>query len=159
MIRTSLLAAATLALAGLAAADDFVATQSIEKIVTVSAPDGAVSLDYQSADQVSPGDTLYYHIDYENGSSEAADAVKLVMVVPAEVSYLENTADAGGMDAELAFSADNGQTFTTRRDVRVERDGVSQTASAGDITHIRWAFNEPVAPGNSGKVSFRATVR
>ncbi|MEO0881199.1 MAG: hypothetical protein AAFY34_00585 [Pseudomonadota bacterium] len=159
MVRMYLIAAATLALVGAASAEQFTAVQGIDKIVTVSGPDGTVSLDYQSAERVAPGDTLYYHIDYDNGSAEPAENVELVMIVPAEVNYLENTADAGGLAADLAFSVDNGESFYSRRDLQVDVNGARQLASAQDITHIRWTFDAPIAPGTQGKVSFRATVR
>ncbi|MEM9670529.1 MAG: hypothetical protein AAF950_16535 [Pseudomonadota bacterium] len=159
MMRTSTLVAAAIILAGAADAREFTATQSIEKVVTVSQPNGAVALDYQSASRVAPGDTLFYHIDYSNDSADPAEDVELVMVVPAEVSYLENTANSGGIDARLVFSADNGETFSPRRRLKTIKNGVSQTASAGDITHIKWTFKEAIAPGADGKVSFRATVR
>ncbi|MEM7661425.1 MAG: hypothetical protein AAF292_04185 [Pseudomonadota bacterium] len=159
MLRTSLIAAAALGLMGAAAADEFTAVQGIDKIVTVSGPDGSVSLDYQSAERVAPGDTLFYHIDYDNGSGEAAENVELVMAVPAEVNYLENTANSGDLATELAFSVDNGESFSPRRELQVVENGGGRLASASDITHIRWTFADPVAPGTSGKVSFRATVR
>ncbi|MEM8636489.1 MAG: hypothetical protein AAGF33_16090 [Pseudomonadota bacterium] len=159
MLRMSLIAAAALGLATGAAADEFTAVQNIDKVVTVSGADGTVSLDYQSAERVAPGDTLFYHIDYENGAAEPAENVKLVMVVPAEVNYLENTADSGNLAADLEFSADNGNTFSQRSDVQVLKGGETQFAAAGDITHIRWTFNDAVAPGTQGTVSFRATVR
>lgn len=160
MLRSVILSTALLGASCLPAfAQDFTAVQTINKMVDVESADGEASSELVTVSSAAPGETIFYALNYENGTDEAADNVKLVMAVPAEVTYLENTATQGDLVAAVAYSTDNGTSFAPRGELTVTLDGVEQAADSEDITHVRWAFQQPIAAGENGSVGFQAVVR
>jgi len=160
MIRSTLIAATLLAGASMPAfAQEFTAVQTIEKMTRIQQEDGTVSVEFSAADRVVPGEDLYYQLTYDNATSDDADNVSLVMAVPAEVVYSENSVVSEDANASIAFSTDGGGSYAPRGELTVSQDGEPRPAVSQDITHIRWTFNEPIAAGNQGAVGFSAVVR
>ncbi|MEE9273210.1 MAG: hypothetical protein V3U57_08100 [Robiginitomaculum sp.] len=132
--------------------------QVVEHEVIVKNADGTQTVKRVRADMVTPGDTVVYSLNYFNEKNETADNVVLVMPIPAEVSYLEGTADVEG--ARTAYSADGGKTFAARTALNViDVNGKSRPARAQDITHIRWMIGTPIAPKASGTLSYSARLK
>ena len=100
---------------------------------------------------------MRYSLAYTNRGNEAADAVSLVMPVPGAVTYIETSA-TGPADA-LTFSADGGKSFAARTALKVLDGDQERFATSADITHIKWAFSDPIAPSASGIVSFHAVLK
>ena len=150
-------------------ADEFSAVSTIDKAVTVTDADGSVSIKYVKADRVVPGDKLFYTISYSNTSPDAAENVELVMKVPAEVTYSENSAKApdarispsalANEDVSVSFSTDGGKSFAPRGDLTVSVSGQNRNAVSEDITNVRFSFSEPIPIGVTGTVGFSAIVR
>lgn len=171
MLRSTLLAASLLGFSVLPAfAQEFTAISTIEKVVaSEAAEDGSIQVTFVKADRVAPGDDLFYEITFDNATSDAADDVKLVMDVPAEVTYRENSASVAGEDGisrsladagvSVMFSTDNGKSFSPRGSLTVSAAGQNREAVSEDITNIRFAFLEPISAGTNGSVSFSAVVR
>ena len=149
--------AALTALAPSALADGLVATQSVERVIVEKSADGKETVRFGPADRVAPGDEVFYNLDFINDSSDPATNVKLVMPVPTEVAYVENSATGEG--AEIAFSIDGGKTFTQRGALTVSIDGEERLAKADQITHIRWSYSEDIAPGAKGGVGYLAVLK
>lgn len=143
-------------LPSVALADVLSATQSVERVVTTTDADGNVSVDFQEAATVVPGETLAYWLSYDNGADAAADSVVLTVPVPENVTYIEDSVSRSA--APPAFSADGGVTFVPRDELKVSIDGVERQALSEEITHIRWAFAEPIAPGETGRLGFQAVL-
>jgi len=133
------------------------ATQQVEKEVIVRSADGQESVRRLPADTVTPGETVIYSIKYRNDSSEAASNIVLVMPVPKEVAYVEGS--VSGDDSNVAFSADDGQTYVARGRLTVEEDGTTRPARGDEITHIRWTLTTPVPPNGEGDVSYKAILK
>lgn len=171
MLKSTLLVTAALGFAiSTASAQDFTAVSTIEKVVVVeTADDETKTVEFVKADRVTPGDNLFYQIAYENGTEDAVEDVNLVMNVPAEVTYAENSAgvesSVGGNESfadagiSVLFSTDGGETFYPRGELSVSADGRQRVAVTEDITNIQFAFSEPIIAGASGTVSFSAVVR
>ncbi len=141
-----------------AIAQEFTAVQIVERaVVTGENPDGSAIVTYEQADRVTPGDALLYSLNFENGSADTIENASLVMAVPAEVTYNENS--AFGENAAVDFSTDNGQSFAPRGALTVSADGNERAASSEDITHIRWSFSGTIVPGAAGDVGYGAVVR
>ncbi|MEL7453513.1 MAG: hypothetical protein AAGJ50_09105 [Pseudomonadota bacterium] len=158
MIRHLFLASAALAMVTTAAqADEFRATQTVQKVVSIEREDGSTDVDYITADQVQPGEALIYRLDYSNESAAAAENVALVMAVPAEVTYSENSASSEA--AAVTFSTDGGQSFAPRSELLTGAGSEQRQAVAEDITHIQWAFTDPIPVGAEGEVMYEAVVR
>lgn len=134
------------------------ATQTVEKEITRTAPDGSVTTERVEAKLVTPGEKVVYTLNIQNTRNEAASDLKLAMPIPADVKYIEGTADRPG--AIVRFSADGGQTFTDRESLQVtETSGQARPATADDITHIQWQIAGPIAAGSGDSVEFKARLR
>jgi uncharacterized repeat protein (TIGR01451 family) len=112
-------------------------------------------------DKAHPGDVVVYAINYSNtGKGPVLDAV-IVNPLPGGVRYIADTAE--GKDAEIVFSVDNGQTWHAYPVMMTlkQPDGSMEKkpAAADSYTHIKWTIKKPVAPGQSGQVSFKVTVK
>ena len=133
------------------------AIQSVE-LATISVDaEGAERLTFSPATDVEPGEQVRYRLVYQNDGAEAADQVSLVMPVPAEVTYLEGSVD--GDAGVVTYSIDDGNTFAPRAAVLVTDGGLERVASAEEITHIKWQFERPIAPTESGSISFMAVLK
>lgn len=123
--------------------------------------DGKVTTTRVPVDKAHPGDVVVYTITYTNiGKGPVVDAV-IVDPLAGGVRYIENTAE--GKDSEIKFSVDNGQTWQTYPVMMLFKkpDGSMEKkpAAADRYTHIKWMIKKPVAPGQSGRVSFKVTVK
>jgi uncharacterized repeat protein (TIGR01451 family) len=98
-----------------------------------------VTVDKQEA---YPGDVLEYRLRCVNiGTGPAVDGA-VSDPVPDGVEYVLGSATGDG--AGVTYSVDGGESYDA--DIR------------GDVTHIRWAIEQPILPGDAIEVSFRARV-
>lgn len=134
------------------------ATQTIEKEVTVITADGVTQTKREAADTVVPGERIVYSLNILNDKPEPASDLVLTMPVPAEVIFVEGSADKAG--ASVVYSADGGASFAARpAAVVMDAAGTVRAASADDITHIRWTVKGPVAAGATDTLSFAAILK
>ena len=40
-----------------------------------------------------------------------------------------------------------------------DTNALAQGATAADVTHVRWAFSQPIPAGGEGRLSFRGIVK
>lgn len=154
----SVLTLSAVLLTAAVSANALTATQKVEKEITVQQPDGTNITRLVSAEEVTPGEKIVYTVAYTNNAAEAATDIVLAMPVPADVRFIEGTAERDG--AIVRYSADGGASF-------VERDalvlpavgGGTRAANADDITHIQWKIAGPVPVGTSDKILFKARLR
>ncbi len=133
------------------------ATQTVEVVTVTTGANGDDILTFAPATDVEPGQQVRYSLTYTNEGPEPAESVSLVMPIPAEVSYVE--ASVAGVPGSITFSADNGQTYAAR-DALMTGDGENnRVANASEITHIKWAFSAPIAPADSGAISYMAVLK
>lgn len=103
---------------------------------------------------VVPGDRLVFVLNYRNAGAQPADAFVITNPMPSAVRF----ADAG--DTPPFVSVDGGKTWGLLPDMTVRQaDGTTRAAQPGDVTHIRWAFQQPIPAGGSGKLMFRGIVK
>jgi len=154
---TIALIAATSLLAS-ASASALTAKQTVEKEVVVQMPDGTESVTRGPAELVVPGERVVYTLNFTNDDAAPASDLILTMPVPTEIKYMDGTAIQDG--AKTVYSADGGQSFSERAQLRkTGDDGNVRTATAEDITHIRWTVAGPVAVGESGNLSFKGILK
>mgnify|MGYP003153401214 FL=1 len=134
-----------------AAAGDLSASQVVHKqIVSVDA-DGNPVETFVAAYVVAPGDTVRYMLQYRNDDAVPAEAVVLTMPVPEEMSYLDNSATTD--KAQVSLSYDDGANYQFA-------PGTTEVVEASQyVTHVRWTFDAAIASGESGNVSFLATLK
>jgi len=158
MFRSTLFALSLLTVfAAPAYAAGLTANQTVEVAVVSTDAQGEQTIDYQIADEVAPGDEIRYVLDYTNDGGEAASNVRLDMPVPSAVNLIEGSVEAG--TADVTYSIDSGETFSTRGDLTISVNGQERTATAEEITHIRWSFADTIAPGDMGTISYRGVLQ
>jgi uncharacterized repeat protein (TIGR01451 family) len=101
------------------------------------------------------GQVVYYTLRITNQSTVPLRNVAVVQPVPANTTYLADSASGPG--AAVSFSVDGGKTFGPADSLMIESEGSTQRARAGQYTHIRWQLRNPLAPGATALARFRAT--
>jgi uncharacterized repeat protein (TIGR01451 family) len=141
-----------------AQANSSVVIQTLAEVeVKVKGDDGKETLQRQPAKKVPPGVAVIYTVRAENQGAKPADDVVVTDPIPEHMDYVDGSATTTG--TKLTFSADGGKTWAPYGQVKVTgKDGVTRTATAEEMTHIRWKFEKPLAPGESRSVEFRARV-
>lgn len=89
-----------------------------------------------------PGSVLTYTIVFSNIGDGAAIAIYILETIPVNTTYIENS--VSGSNLILQYSHDNGASYDA-----------SQTAP---VTSLSFQRTIPLAPGESGTVSFQVTV-
>lgn len=134
------------------------AKQSVEKETTIVGADGSVQTVRETVEKIVPGERVVYSLDYANDEAAAANDIVLTMPIPAEVKYIEGSAEQP--QANVTFSADGGESFSNRQSVMmIDQAGNIRAAGADELTHVRWTVAGPISAGESGVLSFAASVR
>ncbi|MFN3213005.1 MAG: hypothetical protein ACE37M_07865 [Henriciella sp.] len=130
------------------------ATQIVEVATIIVDVDGNETTSYSQATEVEPGERVRYSLAYANEGADEAENVSLVMPVPTVVTYVE-----GSAHGSVEFSADNGRSYAAREDLMIGTGEYARLAVSEEITHIKWAFSDPIAPSANGTVSFEAVLK
>ncbi len=113
----------------------------VQKLVTREGPGGETVRQFVEAGRLEAGEQLYYTIRVTNSGREPVSDVMVTKQLPYGVNYMPGSATGPGCRIEL--SLDGGVTF--------ERAG-----GKGAYTHVRWIFDQPLAPGATALLRFRA---
>lgn len=100
------------------------------------------------------GQVVYYTVRITNPTPVFANNVVVSQMVPANTTYMEDSAVGPG--ADIDFSIDGGVTFAPPENLKLD-DGTR--APPERYTHIRWRLRNPLAPGAVALARFRATFR
>jgi uncharacterized repeat protein (TIGR01451 family) len=105
-----------------------------------------------------PGESLTFTISYSNEGEQEARDIVLTNPVPEHMVYEGKSVEGEG--TVMTFSVDGGVSYGAADSLTVtDENGNERQAIPSDYTHIRWQLKEPVLPGGSGTVSFRARVK
>ena len=108
---------------------------------------------------VVPGDRIIFTLRYVNQAAEAATGFRATNPMPAPVQFVSVAEDW----AEV--SVDGGATWGKLANLKVAVKGAEGTsdsvrsASAEDVTHVRWVFPVPIPAGAKGSVSYRGLIK
>ena len=150
---------AALATGSAAAKQNLIELKTIaETEVVVTRADGTQQTKRIQAERVVPGDEVIYTIRYQNVGKEPAQAVAITNPLPAHMEF-RRVLDEAPKFAVLTFSVDGGATFDVPAKLVVATDKGTRPARPEEYTHVRWTLREPVPPGASGQVSFRARLQ
>ncbi|MBH2000076.1 MAG: hypothetical protein I8H96_13195 [Sphingomonadaceae bacterium] len=106
-----------------------------------------------SADHVGPGDQLIVIVEWRNEGRAPVKDVAVTRPVP-------RSARIASDDPAMQVSIDGGAHWGRLDDMWLPTPlGGSRRAVAGDVTHVRWLLSDAVPPGQSGRLSYRATVQ
>jgi len=143
--------------AGAAHANVELTAQATMEVKTVS-DTGDEVVRYVPAGKVIPGDEVIYTISFANKGAEPAADVVITNPIPEHMVFTQVVESPAA--AAVSLSADGGAQYGAPGDLTVEdADGGLRPATASDFTHVRWVFQEPLAPGAAGSVSFRAQLQ
>jgi uncharacterized repeat protein (TIGR01451 family) len=135
-----------------------VATELVAEVrENVSTTPGRELYRFVPARLLEQGQVVYYTLRITNQTTVPLRNVAVVQPVPANTTYLADSASGPG--ADVAFSVDGGQTFGPADSLMIEVEGAKQLAQASQYTHIRWQLRNPLAPGAVALARFRATFR
>jgi uncharacterized repeat protein (TIGR01451 family) len=107
---------------------------------------------------VNQGQVVFYTVQIRNPTSAAVRDVVVVQRIPANTTYVLNS--AAGPSADITFSVDGGQSFWPEKELVVAKTASeARKATAQDYTHIRWQLRNALAPGAVALARFQAVFR
>jgi uncharacterized repeat protein (TIGR01451 family) len=133
-----------------------VATELVAEVrENISTTPGRELYRFVPARLLEQGQVVYYTLRITNQSTVPLRNVAVVQPVPANTTYLADSASGPG--AAVTFSVDGGKTFGPADSLLIESEGARQLARTSQYTHIRWQLRNPLAPGATALARFRAT--
>ncbi len=128
-----------------------------QKVVTIVDADGTRRTELAPMERILPGETIQYTIRYSNSGERPADNVVINNPVPDLMIYLFGSAEGEG--TEIEFSVD-GQTFGLPDQLTaLLPSGETRRAEPEEYRAVRWRLLEPIPPGGSGFVRYRAVLQ
>lgn len=129
-------------------------TNDVFQETEVRTEDGAVIKRLVPAVRVLPGEEVVYEIGYSNNGEQVATNVTIDNPLPEHLELIGETETPA-----TVVSVDGGRTYGKLESLFVlGEDGEPRPARIADVTHLRWVIAE-LAPGATGKVSYRARVK
>jgi uncharacterized repeat protein (TIGR01451 family) len=116
----------------------------VQRLLATEGPDGTIVRQYVDARRLEAGEQVYYTIRVTNPGRQPVKDVVVTKRLPLGVDYVPGS--AVGPACEVMLSSDGGTTFTS-------------TQGKGAYTHVRWILNDPLAPGATALLRFRAVFR
>lgn len=103
---------------------------------------------------VLPGEPIVMLLDYKNNGAKPATGFVINNPIPPQLTF------TGVEQAWARVSVDGEKTFGQLATLKVKAaDGTLRPAQPADVTHVRWTFAQPIAPGTGGRVSFYAVIK
>lgn len=108
---------------------------------------------------VVPGDKVIFTLEVANKGPQAAAGFRAVNPMPSAVQFVSVAEDW----AEV--SVDGGATWGKLGELKIQAkaaDGIAvaeRAAGPEDVTHVRWAFADEIAPGSKRTISYRGVVK
>ncbi len=133
------------------------ASPTVERVIEMESEDGSTEVEYVPLDTASPGEELVYSLNFQNGGDAPVDGVVLILPVPEEVSFVEDSATTE--EAAVDFSVDGGNTFSPWDALATPEGDTTSILATATITHVRWTLRDKIAPGQEGTLSFRAVLK
>jgi uncharacterized repeat protein (TIGR01451 family) len=162
MLRLSLFAVSILmfAVAAQAAEPGSIKLQTIaqqEKVIV--GKDGVKHTEIVPAGRVLPGVEVIYTIKYTNVSKKPAENLVVNDPIPEHMIYVDGSAIGNG--TAISYSVDGGKHWSAMLETLEinNGNGTTRSATARDVTDIRWVVKGKLAPGATGEVSFHAVLQ
>ena len=130
--------------AAIATGSDLLETEIVVEKLEPADPPTRPQARFVPAGRLEAGDEVHYTIRVRNPGTQPVNDVQVTKRMPFGLHYLAGSAQGPACDIE--FSADGGKTFAAK-------------PRQGDYTHVRWTMREPLPPGATALLRFRATFR
>jgi uncharacterized repeat protein (TIGR01451 family) len=129
-----------------------------EVLETTNSSEGKPVRRLVPAGVITQGDVVYYTVRIRNPASEPARDVAVIQRIPANTTYVPNSAT--GPSVDITFSVDSGRTFKRANELTVvTATGMTRPATPEDYTHVRWQLRNVLAPGAVALARFQAVFR
>lgn len=145
--------------AGTDLSPDLITTElSAQKIVLVKAADGSRIEKLESIANVVPGDAIRYTVAFTSKATEPIAGIVVSLPLPREMTLAEPVESTPAITA--TYSVDRGTHFAALNTLSVtDSGGRTRPANLADVNHVKWSISPALAPGASGTVSCRATLK
>ncbi len=131
---------------------------SAQKIVMVKAADGSRVEKLEPLANVVPGDAIRYTVTFANQAAEPVTGIVVSLPLPREMTLAEPFKSTP--ETTATYSIDGGKQFAALATLSVtDSEGRTRPAGLADVTHVQWTIAPALAPGTSGSVSCRATLK
>ena len=127
--------------AALATGTDLLETEITAETFVQSSRAGA-PLRFAVARRLSAGDEVHYTIRVRNPGQQPVRDIQVTKRMPFGMQYLPGS--AAGPASDIEFSTDGGRSFLARPET-------------DDYSHLRWKLRQPLPPGATALLRFRAT--
>lgn len=108
---------------------------------------------------VVPGDTVLFTLLVSNTGTEPAVGFRATNPMPNAVRFASVSEDWADVSVDGGVKWGKlAELKVTAKDAAGTAD-VERSASAEDVTHVRWIFPDPIAPGSKRTVSYRGVVK
>lgn len=144
-----------LAVAAPASAGPLQITSRVLAEVPQRSPDGTMQVALRPVARATPGDRIVYELAYRNTGAQPLANIVVDNPLPAGIAY---RAPASG-SAALQVSVDGRRYDQLAALTVATAGGARRPATAADVTHVRWRFDQPLAPGAQGRLAFRAVLK
>jgi hypothetical protein len=120
------------------------------EIVSLKTPKEAV---------VVPGDRLIISLHYINQSNEPAKDFRATNPIPGPVQFIAAKEDWAEVSVDNGVSWGALSTLSVIVPATETAPATRRPAAPQDVTHVRWNFKTPLAPGEKGTFSFRGSIK
>jgi hypothetical protein len=140
------------------AARDLLVSSRLERIDPAAAGDAQETIEAAAGESTSQADELIVSVHFANSSNHVLDGIRITSPVPADLSYVADSASGPG--ADVLYSVDGGRSFGRPQELTTQApDGAVRGAEPADYTHVRWVLRASLDAGASGVARFRAVPR
>ena len=130
--------------AAIATGSDLLETEIVVEKLEPANPPSRPHARFVPAGRLEAGDEVHYTIRVRNPGTNPVNDVQVTKRMPFGLHYLPGSAK--GPACDIQFSADGGKTFAAK-------------LASGEYTHVRWSLQQPLPPGSTALLRFRATFR
>jgi uncharacterized repeat protein (TIGR01451 family) len=130
--------------AAIATGSDLLETEIVVEKLEPADPPSRPHARFVPAGRLEAGDEVHYTIRVRNPGTNAVNDVQVTKRMPFGLHYLPGSAK--GPACDIQFSADGGTTFAAK-------------LASGEYTHVRWSMKQPLSPGSTALLRFRAIFR
>lgn len=136
---------------------DLLVSSQLERIRPAAGSD-AEDTALDAIDAAAHADELIVSVRFANSSGHVLDAIRITSPIPADLSYVSDSASGPG--ADVLYSVDGGRSFGRPEELTMQApDGNVRGAEPADYTHVRWVLRASLDAGASGVARFRAVPR
>lgn len=126
----------------------------VESLHISEGPDGREIRSWAPADRLTAGEEIHYTVRVTNPGQQPVGDIVVTKRLPYGVHYLAGTAT--GPACEVQFSADGGNTFAKPERAAGGSKKGARKSPAIEYTHVRWILLNPLQPGATALLRFRA---